>query len=416
MMWPMARNPDVRFLALLAALVCYGALGAPTPDSIGGVEILIGFLILAAIPPACFIHLFTRAKGVPWRLWAQVLFAYGLSIPFLSGFVSGHPPSLIARDVIPFLFLLLPLFLLPPAGPKMAGEQQKRMMAGVVVFVGLAFSMRVSWPFLTGQASVPDSGPDPLYLSIAPTVVFAAVMLPGLAASILMRGVTARNLALAAAFAGLGFFPFAAMALTLQRASLGLAAAALAFLLALAVWRRPRRALMPLAFAAAALACLMPVIADVFRSLMEKQGSVGLNMRAQEAAAVFDALAASPWQVLFGLGWGARFESPAVGGMSVNYTHSLLTFYALKTGLVGVLCLAGYLFSLVAGLVRNLPTAPLLVVALAVPLAIDTLLYASYKSLDFGLILLLCAGPGAAGAVLLGKGAKVAPKPGLVYR
>ncbi|MBU0858653.1 MAG: hypothetical protein KJ667_01830, partial [Alphaproteobacteria bacterium] len=32
---------------------------------------------------------------------------------------------------------------------------------------------------------------------------------------------------------------------------------------------------------------------------------------------------------------------------------------------------------------------PLLAVALGVPLAIDTMLYASFKSLDFGLILLL---------------------------
>lgn len=414
-MWPMARAADLRFLALLTALAYYGAFGSPTPDSFGMTEILIGFLILAAIPPACFMHLFSAVKGAPWRRWAQGLAAYGLSIPLLSGLVSGHDPALIVRDIISFVFLLLPLFLLPPVGQGLAAGRQRWMVAAGV-FVGLAFSLRVVWPFLAGRAEMTLAGADPLYLSIAPTVVFAAVMLPGLAAYALMRGVRVRNNIAALALAALGLFPFAAMALTLQRASLGLAAGALVFLLVLALWRWPRRALAPLVLAAAALACLLPVVADVFSSLMEKQGSVGLNMRAQEAAAVFDAIAVSPWQGLFGLGWGATFESPAVGGMSVNYTHSLLTFYVLKTGLIGVLCLSGYLFRLAAGLVRNLPAVPLLAAALAVPLAVDTLLYASYKSLDFGLILLLCAGPGAAGAVLLEKGVKVAPKSALVYR
>ncbi len=62
---------------------------------------------------------------------------------------------------------------------------------------------------------------------------------------------------------------------------------------------------------------------------MEKTELVGVNMRWQEAAAVFDRLGDNFWAILFGRGWGATVASPAVGGMTVNFTHSLLTSYWL---------------------------------------------------------------------------------------
>ena len=99
----------------------------------------------------------------------------------------------------------------------------------------------------------------------------------------------------------------------------------------------------------------------------------------------------SPGSILFGKGWGATLASPAVGGMVVNYTHNLLTALWLKTGLIGLILAGLYIAGLAKGLVPLLWTNPVLAVALAVPLVIDTLLYASYKSLDFGLILLLIA-------------------------
>jgi hypothetical protein len=137
------------------------------------------------------------------------------------------------------------------------------------------------------------------------------------------------------------------------------------------------------------LLAFAPSLDNLSRSLARKQDIVGLNMRVQEAAAVVEAVESSPGSVLFGKGWGATLASPAVGGVVVNYTHNLLTAIWLKMGLAGLILAGLYIAGLALGLLPLLWTNPVLAMALAVPLVIDTLLYASYKSLDFGLILLL---------------------------
>src|SRR5690606_20532715 len=95
--------------------------------------------------------------------------------------------------------------------------------------------------------------------------------------------------------------------------------------------------------------------------------------------------------MFFGRGFGATVQSPAVGNMTVNFTHSLLTSFWMKTGLFGLALVLAYLVGLGRVLWRGLFIHPVLAVALAVPFAIDIALYASFKSLDFGLILLLIA-------------------------
>ncbi len=84
-------------------------------------------------------------------------------------------------------------------------------------------------------------------------------------------------------------------------------------------------------------------------------------------------------------------QSPAVGGLTVNFTHSFLTTYWLKTGLCGLALALLYLARLGRMLASIAPRRPLLAGAMAGPLLIDVTLYASFKSLDFGLVLLLIA-------------------------
>ncbi len=114
-----------------------------------------------------------------------------------------------------------------------------------------------------------------------------------------------------------------------------------------------------------------------------------INMRWAEASAVIHEISASLPTMIFGKGWGATIASPAVGGVTVNFTHCLLTTYWLKTGLVGLFLALLYLFHIGVLLMRLLKVNPVMAVALGGPLAIDVLLYASFKSLDFGLVLLL---------------------------
>ncbi|MGZ9098050.1 MAG: hypothetical protein ACXW30_07130 [Micavibrio sp.] len=369
----------LRHAALIVLAIVYGLCGSPTPQGFGWAEIVVGLCLVMAISPGRALQSLIKKPDASWLVAGQALLLYGLTIPLIGGVIAGHDPGLMLRDVIPFLFLLLPLFMADwrddPVGSKKA-------MIAAVVFIGVAFGARV---FAGGP------GYDPLYLSIAPTVVFAAIFLAGLAGQILFRAINLKSIILAGGLIALALLPFAAMIMTVQRASLTLSVLALGLLFILACWRNPVRAAGP-ALLIVAMALLFGSVAGaVYDSLLQKQGLVGTNMRLQEALAVFDAIGNSIWQVFFGNGWGATIASPAVGGVTVNYTHSLLTSYWLKTGLVGVFLLILYLYGVCAPLVRLRGKNPLLAVALAVPVVIDAILYASFKSLDFGLILLLIA-------------------------
>jgi hypothetical protein len=129
-------------------------------------------------------------------------------------------------------------------------------------------------------------------------------------------------------------------------------------------------------------------IFSVWATLSHKTELVGVNMRFEEMRAVWAAVNERSFGVVFGLGWGAKFSSPAVADIRIGYTHSLLSGMVLKTGLVGAVLTLAYLGGL-AGLLVKTKGYMAIVLALGGALVIDTFLYASYKSLDFGVVLML---------------------------
>lgn len=404
-----AKSIHLRHVGFFLALFVYGVFGSPTPDSFGWVEVVVGAGLLIAAGPLQVLQRFgTRPQGL-WQSVAPILLVYGLSIPVISGVASGHEVSVILRDIIPFLFLLLPYFMLRWQGGSVS---EKTAVTAAVAFIGVAFGVRLIMPVLLDGAGFANA-PDALYLSIAPTVVFAAIFLTGVAGYLLYRRVGLTSVVMAGAFLLLALLPLSGMAMTLQRASLGLTAAGLFLLLVIGAVRRPMRVIAPGIFCVVLLMIFAPSVGSILDSLLQKQAMVGSNMRIQEFQAVADTMDDSILHALFGRGWGASVASPAVGGVVVNFTHSLLTSYWMKTGLVGLLLVLVYLGGLAAGLVRMVRVQPVLAVALFVPLAIDVILYASFKSLDFGLILLLLA---LWGAMHVGQnGGAVARPGGMVY-
>lgn len=404
-----AKSIHMRHIGFFLALFVYGVFGSPTPDSFGWVEVVVGAGLLIAAGPLQVLQRFgTRPQGL-WQSVAPILFVYGLSIPVISGVASGHEVSVILRDIIPFLFLLLPYFMLGWQGGSVS---EKMAVTAVIAFIGVAFGVRLIMPVLLDGEGFANA-PDALYLSIAPTVVFAAIFLTGVAGHLLYRRVGLTSVVMAGAFLLLALLPLSGMAMTLQRASLGLTAAGLLLLLVIGAVRRPMRVIAPGIFCVVLLMIFAPSVGSILDSLLQKQAMVGSNMRIQEFQAVADTMDDSILHVLFGRGWGASVASPAVGGVVVNFTHSLLTSYWMKTGLVGLLLVLVYLGGLASGLVRMIRVQPVLAVALFVPLVIDVILYASFKSLDFGLILLLLA---LWGAMHVGQnGGAVARPGGMVY-
>jgi hypothetical protein len=376
--------------ALLLALLLYACFGSPTPERFGWPEVSIALLLVGAVGTASALRPLGIGKAIPSSLaGGQALLLYGLLCPVIGGVLQGSDPAIILRDVIPFLFFLLPLFCVHLAEDKALPG----FLIPVAIFAGLCFALRDLARIAIGFANLDFLSPmaaDPLsYLANAPTVLFAALMLIGSAGRLVLEGRALRDFLLAALCLALALVPLAVMGLTLQRASFGLALLVTLVWLAAAFVTNPLRAFRLLVPLALMLLATLPVFENVLGLMLEKTQSVGLNSRVEEVGAIWREVSGSPLTLLFGLGWGAGFASPAVGGLHVHFAHSLPAAMLLKTGLAGVILSGLYLAGFVMPLLRLLRRDLVLALALAAPVAIDSLLYAAYKSLDYGVMLLI---------------------------
>lgn len=371
------------------ACIIYGAFGSPTPNSPGLVEAATGILLILAVGGAGCAH---AARSVTFRERGEnakgaVFLAYGLCVPLLIALSSGHAPSAILRDLLPFLFLFCPLFFAPLFSKR---RSDARVVLWCLILIGLFFSLRS----LAMQTSLCGffCTDELLYLENMPTVLFACLFLIGAGMNFFMRGRAAHKSIVYLLFLALAGIPLLALALSLQRASLGAVFIYVLIVLGLHFYSRPKRAVNALFVLGIFIFCaaiFVPLADFSAADILGKTALVGLNNRPQEAAAVWDAVAQNPFSLFFGLGWGAHFNSPAVGGLNVNFTHNFFTTMLLKAGLCGLIFSLVYIAGLIRVLARTISSDAVLGLALAAPFFIDILLYASFKSLDFGLTLLM---------------------------
>lgn len=353
-------------LAFFAALLLYGALGSPTPDHPGWIEAIIGVLLLCSVTP--WHHAGRRILFIPLML-------IGLTYPLAVALIAGRDAENIIRDVIPFLFLCLPLFIFP--------QNQARAIFTMTWLVGVMFAARV-----LGQGlEIFPPATELLYLANSPLVLMAAITGLGQAGCDLYR--RQAGIATLVAFAG-GLVCLLAMLVDVQRATITAVILSLGVLGLIGLIRAPGRMLLPLCLALLIMLIGWDAVQSTWQGMASKTAMVGVNMRWQELIAVWERINDSAWTIFFGIGWGGMFESPAVGGVSVPFTHSLLSYMTIKTGLLG---LVATLIAL-AGCTRPLLLQPgLMSLALIWAITIPVFFYASYKSLDFGLVLMLALLP-----------------------
>lgn len=384
----------LRFCSLMAAMAVYAFRGSPTPDNPGWPEVLTGLLLLAAVGVKGGVRALTISFSAPMKLWqtgGKLFLLYGLSVPLLAAGIVGHGTAQVLRDLLPFAFFLMPTFLTQNFERR---PEYGRYLLFAAIALGFVFALRALLPFypfsLLNVGIFPESE-ELFYFANAPTVFLAALMLLGFSGKIIMGATGAKDIARAVILFGLSLLPLLAMAAAEQRAGVGVCVLYAAMLTLLALWRSPARAARLLIAILLVVSAAFPVFMDAAEILGRKTSMVGLNMRDQEAKAVWDAVSGTgnPAHIIFGLGWGGGFHSPAVGGVYVNFTHSLLTSMLLKTGLVGVFLACTYLAGLLSLLTGLLFRHPLAALALLAPFLVDIFLYASFKSLDFGLVLLL---------------------------
>lgn len=385
-----------RAICLLLALGIYAVLGSPTPEHLGAAEAVMGILLLLACAGG-LLRLWRQATLqpltlAPWQVAGLALLVYSVSVLPVLGIARGHAVPVMLRDMAALLFLLLPLMTLDllTRGPLFF-----RWFLAAALFSGWMFALR---SLLDGSGFL--SGEALMYLGNAPTVLLAAVLLPALAAFAWLQRPSLRVAVLLLLALGLAVIPVLAMASGLQRASLGYVGFYALTMLSLGLWFYPARILglaglillagaAALVFAGADYVLLLQGFANLTQDLMQKTHLVGLNSRTQEAEAVWAYVTQLPAGIILGGGWGAGFQSPAVAGLTVTYTHNLFTSFLLKSGVVGVFLAVWYLAGFALALAKLLFRWPVLALALAGPFLINVFLYASYKSLDFGVLLTL---------------------------
>lgn len=382
---------DIRFLSLLAAISIYGVFSTPTPDTPGLAEGMTGLFLIIAVGLPCFIaSLNPFTDGPLWGIAGRVLLAYGLCAGGVTGIVMGHPAGDQMRDILAFLFMFLPVFLAKPVARSREGPG---LFFTALACLGVVQSVRMLLDHF--HPVFPDYlnvfAIDELhYLANSPCVLFAALILIGRG----LQNLTSKNLTSSsqnlkgAVYIAAALLPLAGMALTLQRASLAAVLLLLIAVLAYGVWRRPLKTF-PLILIGGGIAwAVQGPVGDIAAAMIYKTEIFGENMRIAEMKAVWAAIESHPASLIFGLGWGGGFSSPAVGGEYVTFTHGLITSALLKTGLAGMVITALYIGGLLMQTAFKYRGRWVLFYALSAPVMIDFFLYASFKSLDFGLVLL----------------------------
>ena len=392
-----------RELALLMGLAVYGLFSAPAPPEVGVAEAAVGLCLVVASglrrPLALVSGALVATPGARvHEAVGCVAFLVLLWLPLLRGAGLDWRGRDIVRDVVPLLFLFLPVMLAGPLRPA-RGRAVALLTAGLSA-AGVAFALRwwhdAGWAFgAIGHRAMSDG---PRYLLNSPTVLFAALWLPMAAlrlawpelgdgaAGLAPRGRLVR-LALAVPVALAALLILAALAGAVHRMALILALVSLIGFLGWSLGRTVGPAAVALVALGALLLSPGGPLAGAFELVVVKSEMVGFNERFAEADAVFAQIGRSPLSLLFGDGWGTLVANPAVGGWRVSYTHSFPSYLLLKTGVVGALAMAAWLGTLAPLAVNLARRDPPLALAALPPVAGGLLLHTSFKYLCFGLLL-----------------------------
>lgn len=403
------------------------------PHNIGLLQVLIAICLVAAVitGKTQFIWMsitpsntdvYPKVGG-----WAQLAVILLFVIATLAVFIrldSKFSLWILGRDVLPYFFLILPL-LFTGISRKTAVELT-RVIPILMTLIGVVYSLKFILAVLDQSGSVSlflmdqinsyscqcikfRVSRDDYCYPFDPAVQFSAIFLALQSVKKMASG-NASSVAQGFILILLSAIPLVALSLLLNRAMLGLACVAL-ILFCLGSWRRVIATfvfvttLIATVFLAVTLIIVTPsgsastavpstavpsgeLLKD---ALMEKQRMLGSNNKIREFVSVYQELSAKPLNIIFGLGWGGQFYSPAVGQV-VSFTHSLISYILLKAGVVGVCLLSGYLFWIIFTYFRiekrtRHVLAPELYAINCVVL-IALFLQPTYKTPTFGVLLL----------------------------
>lgn len=369
-------------LVFATVFLLYGIWGTPTPETLGWLEITIGaLLIFLCLPKLQDLKSIERIRS-DTGFW---LIGLGLLSGLIIAGSAGNALTAITRDLLAFMFLLLPFWLSPYKNDKI----MRKLLISGSVFVGISFSLR----FLTSidpmalANGTAFSDPHYSYLANSPLVLFTALFMLYKVFEALHHN--AINIIRVAIYALATSIPLLAMGVMQQRATLFCIAVYAVILSLWTILTKPAKGIVILAIAATLSFSMWDALYELLIVLWEKTRLSGTNMRFMEWQAVMSQIDDNIITALFGKGWGSAFFSPAVGNVPVTFTHSLFSMYLLKIGICGTALLCAYFIGFLYQAKIDIAQSPFLFLTLFFPFLIGIFLYANFKSLGFGIILLM---------------------------
>lgn len=362
----------MREYAFYCAVLIYALFSSPTPDTFGWAEFVIAILLIFGIAPLRSFG-FLVQKTMPAPLGFHRLFIlWMMSVPLVIGAINGYPPTDIIRDIIPLALLALPLCFT---------ERDLKRLPLILMIAGGCFAARYIFIALPSLLSIGSSAGNDvlLYLANSPLLPFACLFGFGVLTSTTKTYLTHRVIGLII----LGI-TLSAMAVMIQRAPLVLSLIGCSLILAMRFGIAPFKTTLITIGLAILITPIISIVTQVGDGFLTKTLTVGANNRIDEFAAVLSD------STFFGHGWGAIWQSPAVGDYWVRYTHNMSSYYWLKAGVIGgVLSICFILFWLRHSIKIIMGHDFATGIALIVPLIIHMTLYTGYKTFDFALLLTL---------------------------
>lgn len=375
---------------LVIVLLLYGVFSSPFPSEYGAPELIIGLLLI--LVSVMQLSSLLRSKNVNYA--CVIPFVWMLVVPTIVGILRWDLSDMV-RDVVPLLYIFLPMFLIPWAKKKNSSAFVRKYLVIAMVFAGSGFALR----YFTSQ----DIGYDDLgsgvflinlkYYSYDPMVTFTAIF--GLLFALASFQTTSKlKLAKIVLYVGVSLLAVGSLGGIAQRAPLAI----LGLCLVIFLIRYTRKSFMLVCFAIVFLLSIVIYFQDVmfalYSLLAEKNEAVGINGKTEEIELIINILSDSLSDTLFGLGWGGIYYNKVIGG-DVRFAHSIVGFYLLKTGVVGISVMSFYVMWLLKRYVRllkytwrnEITQLPLIFAIGSAPMI--AMLQPTYKTLSFGLILAL---------------------------
>lgn len=394
-------------LGLSFGLVVFSS---PMPNSPGWPEVLMGTGLTAAciwLSSRIYLaSLFRRDNRATILVLSTLLF---VMLPLITGLWSDHSPTDIARDLAPMLFLAI----IPPVVVLSLKSGQIKHVSEIllssILFVGFISSLHflaiiqlhydsiANFVHLTSntlhhvqeELDMRVANRQGFLFAAEPAVLFTAIY----SLITAMEKLHANRWISATAWLTVSIICIASLLIIASRASVGLYLLAGLIPLVRNAKFSKRSIALNLFLSAVFLLCLV-IFAAPIHLLIEKQQAVGGNGKLLEFAAVAAQSSSTVGSLLLGGGWGQLLNNPIYLYEPTRFTHSVISFLLLKTGMIGFaafLGIYGCLLSIIWSGYRN--NSDLIfnkVILAALPtLLIGILFQPSYKMLGYSIILTL---------------------------